>query len=124
MQTIRELEAFCVWTARLLEAFTTAVLVDAYETEKDDPMGIPGFPSIPQKGQTSSGLGVRDERLHKVYEDMARELGQIYEGFKEKYTRRLWSVYDLEKRVCETCGGSFMGLEWQGECYVCRSKGE
>jgi len=62
--------------------------------------------------------------LHKVYEDMAAEVGQFYETFKAKYTKRLWDVYELDKRLCKTCYDEFMGYEWQRECYRCRSKGE
>ena len=124
MQSIKDLISFIIFTLKQLNAFCTAVLIDAYTPANDDPLGVPGTHAIPAKGQTSGGLAVRDERLHKVYEDMAAEVGQFYETFKDKYTKRLWAVYDLQKRVCETCLDEFMGYEWQKECYRCRSKGE
>jgi len=120
VQAIKDLEDFCTFTLKQLNAFCTAVLLDAYTPANDDPLGVPGTHAIPAKGQTSGGLAVRDERLHRVYEDMAAEVGQFYETFKAKYTKRLWDVYELQKRVCETCLDEFMGYEWQKECYRCR----
>ena len=135
MQAIKDLISFIIFTLKQLNAFCTAVLIDAYTPANDDPLGVPGTHAIPAKGQTSGGLAVHDEWLHEIYEDMAeereqickdmaKEIGQIYETFKDKYTRRLWAVYELQKRVCETCYDDFMGYEWQKSCYRCRSKGE
>ena len=121
MQAIKDLISSIIFTLKQLNAFCTAVLLDAYQPATDDPLGVPGTHAIPAKGQTSGGLAVHDERLHKIYEDMAAEVGQFYEYFKAKYKRRLWDVYELQKRVCETCYDEFMGYEWQKTCYRCRS---
>ena len=145
MKPLRDLLSFCIFTVNQIEAFCTAVLVEAYEPRTDDGLGIPGVHALPEKGYVSGGLGVHDEQLHevyedmekdyeRVYEDMAKELRQIYKDFKAKYTSILWGLYkkyhhrlsrlrELEKRICETCGRTFMGND-ERECLVCRGKGE
>ena len=120
MKPLRDLLSFCTFTVKQIEAFCTAVLVESYEPRTDDGLGIPGVHAIPEKGYVSGGLRVHDEQLHKIYEDMVTELAQFFEYFKAKYTKRLWRLAELEKRICETCGVSFNGNESQVECYVCR----
>ena len=120
-QTFRDLLAFCNFTAKQLDAYCTAVLVDAYEPQTDDALGIPGVHTIPEKGHTSGGLGVHDQRIYKVCEDMATEMGQFYADFTTRNTKRLWRIYEESKRICETCGRTFMGND-ETECLGCRGK--
>ena len=109
MQALKSLEAFC-W----------AVLEIAYEPKGDDPLGVPGTHTIPEKGYTSGGLGVKNEVVYREYERMEAELAEFYEEFRARHTKRLWELWRLEKRRCETCGNVFRGYQDDKECYVCR----
>lgn len=102
-----------------IEAFQSAVLVIAYEPTSNE-LNVPGTHQIPEKGFISGGLGVKDHRVYREYEHMEAEIRGFYLYLRAKYTRRLEIVYQLEDRVCESCGKGFKGSDGQRECYVCR----
>jgi hypothetical protein len=109
---------------RALEALTELVsllLRYAYEgLHSSDDESIPGVKTIPRKGVISSGLKVRDMRVYRLYENLLKDIAKLV----KEYTRRLWDLDKLDRRVCEKCYNEFMGYEGQRECYRCRCKGE